>query len=325
MQKLYGETIRQDSGVSKSIKRSLPGPLSSWKGNVDRAMDDLLDRVEEFVDTARPKITEQVDVLVQAARSLLRQYPTRIAISRVEPSIGGIDVRQYRLEVSGTPSSAPTSRDRTSGREAEIAQRPQVFHADTKFRTLVFQYGTPIRVKWQAPVEHHPKDWIGLYMVADNASREVTRLSSQGRWVATTKDQYDISNSDIGNIVDDHVITDARGTECRAGEVVFAGDKLWWTQGVFELRYHHAGSHRVTAISLPFEIKIAKFDELDVPRDDTGSLMEKAIEHSLLPVVQNCFDRDPDFAPSTPDEEFGAGLEREGRYARRVVFAVHMM
>lgn len=79
------------------------------------------------------------------------------------------------------------------------------------------------------------------------------------------------------------------------------------------------------AISLPFEVKIAKFDELEVPRDESGMAMRKAIEQELLPVVQNCFDRDPDFAPSTAHDEFGDGLEREGRYAKRVVFAVHMM
>ncbi|KAF2152319.1 phosphatidylethanolamine N-methyltransferase [Myriangium duriaei CBS 260.36] len=325
MQKLYGETLRQDSGVSKSIMRSLPSPLSNWKGNIDHAMEDFLDKVEVVFDSARPKIAELVDKLVEYAQSVLRRYPRRITITRSNPSMAGVNPRDYRLDIFGTPSSTPSSRDRTSGRESNIAQKPQEFHADTDFRTLVFQYGTPIRVKWQAPVNHDPKDWIGLYMVADNASREVTRLSSQGRWIATTKDNYDITTADQGNVVDDHIGKGSRGTEVRTGEVLFAGDKLWWTQGVFEFRYHYAGGHHVMAISLPFEVKVAKFDELDVPRDESGMSMRKAVEHELLPVVQNCFDRNPDYAPSTVDEEFGAGIEREGRFAKRVVFAVHMM
>src|SRR6202012_4068778 len=45
----------------------------------------------------------------------------------------------------------------------------------------------------------------------------------------------------------------------------------------------------------------------------------------LLPVVQNCFDRDPEIAPSTVDEPFGDLVERDGKYAKRVVFAVHQM
>ncbi|GAM88569.1 hypothetical protein ANO11243_066030 [Dothideomycetidae sp. 11243] len=325
MQKLYGQTLRQDSGVSRSINRSLPSPFRNWKGSVDRAMEDFLDQVEDFVDSARPKIVELVDALVEHARSILRRYPTRITISRATPDMATVNLHDYNMEVFGTRSSAASSRDRTSGRESEVAQKPQEFHADSQFRTLVFQYGTPIRVKWQAPVNHSPKDWIGLYMVADNASREVTRLSSQGRWISTTKDSFDISTADKGIIVDDHIERDSRGVEHRCGEVTFSGDKLWWTQGVFEFRYHYAGGHHVMAISLPFEVKIAKFDELEVPRDESGMAMRKAIEQELLPVVQNCFDRDPDFAPSTAHDEFGDGLEREGRYAKRVVFAVHMM
>ena len=44
-----------------------------------------------------------------------------------------------------------------------------------------------------------------------------------------------------------------------------------------------------------------------------------------LPVVQNCFDRDADTAPRTADEQFGTALERQGKYARRVVYAIQQM
>jgi phosphatidylethanolamine N-methyltransferase len=104
----------------------------------------------------------------------------------------------------------------------------------------------------------------------------------------------------------------------------FSGDKLWWTHGVFEFRYHHDGKHNVMAISLPFEIRIGRFDEDDVQFDNIN-LARSAVEQALLPVVQNCFDRDPEVAPRTVDDLFGDGLEREGRYARRVVFAIHQM
>lgn len=103
-----------------------------------------------------------------------------------------------------------------------------------------------------------------------------------------------------------------------------------WTSGAFEFRYHHDGHYNVMAISLPFEIEIPRFTEedttdavsLDIASND---VMRNAIEAALLPVVQNCFDRDPDVAPRSVDEHFGPTLEREGKYARRVVYAVSSM
>ena len=109
-----------------------------------------------------------------------------------------------------------------------------------------------------------------------------------------------------------------------SGEVEFSGNKLWWTQGVFEFRYHHDGRHNVMAMSLPFEMRITRFDE-DEAGSDANGMLRTAVENSLLPVVQNCFDRDPDVAPRTVDEAFGPTLEREGKYAKRVVYAVQQM
>lgn len=81
------------------------------------------------------------------------------------------------------------------------------------------------------------------------------------------------------------------------------------------------------AISLPFEIQINRFAEDDLEPTGAGSteVMQKSVESALLPMVQNCFDRDPDVAPRSVDEHFGPTLEREGKYAKRVVYAVSRM
>ena len=70
----------------------------------------------------------------------------------------------------------------------------------------------------------------------------------------------------------------------------------------------------------------------DVARVDDAALIggqeglaRNAVEEVLLPIVQNCFDRDPDVAPRSADEHFGPTLEREGKYAKRVVYAVQQM
>jgi phosphatidylethanolamine N-methyltransferase len=42
-------------------------------------------------------------------------------------------------------------------------------------------------------------------------------------------------------------------------------------------------------------------------------------------VVRNCFDRDPEIAPDGVEDGFGGAVEREGKFARRVVFAIKEM
>ena len=78
------------------------------------------------------------------------------------------------------------------------------------------------------------------------------------------------------------------------------------------------------AISPPFEINVARFTEDDAEIDN-NDMVRNAVGTALLPVVQNCFDRDPNVAPRTVDENFGPTLEREGKYAKRVVYAVSKM
>ena len=65
------------------------------------------------------------------------------------------------------------------------------------------------------------------------------------------------------------------------------------------------------------------------PKDSLGIVdngtIHRAVEETLLPIIQNCFDRDPEIAPSTSEEPFGSLVERDGKFAKRVVFAVHQM
>jgi hypothetical protein len=58
---------------------------------------------------------------------------------------------------------------------------------------------------------------------------------------------------------------------------------------------------------------------------DNNGTIHHAVEEALLSMIQNCFDRDPEIAPSNSEETFGSLVERDGKYAKRVVFAVHQM
>ncbi|KAJ5560974.1 hypothetical protein N7535_009171 [Penicillium sp. DV-2018c] len=327
MQKLYGRSLRQDAGLVKSLKRSLPPSLQQLHGSVDKMFDDSFEFIEELIDNARPKLAAGVTTFVKDTTSLFKNYPARVTISRIDADLAGIDTRDYSLTVEGTNALSFEESEQNKGREGANARMPLDRRGDLK--DLTFEYGSPIKVKWTAPLNHSKHDWIGLYRVTDNTSREVTRVSSQGRWVATNEGSYDNLTCEQGILTSDVVVScaDSNGQDARelaTGEILLTGDKLFWTQGTFELRYHHNGMHNVMAISRPFEIRIRRADE-DAFTTDGDSFLESAVENALLPVVRNCFDRDPEIAPETVDEQFGSLVERDGKFAKRVVFAVHQM
>ncbi|UNI21611.1 Phosphatidylethanolamine N-methyltransferase [Purpureocillium takamizusanense] len=321
MQKVYGRSLRREAGLTKFIKRSLPPPVKGWQESVDKVLDDTAHFVEDFLDTARPKFAAGVKTIVRDTSALFNMAPARLTLTRIAPDLAGLDPKQYSLSVDGTVSMLASTRDvRASGKESVTGRFPK------EIKTRIYEYGSPLKVRWRAPANHSPKDWIGLYMVTDNRSRETTEVSSLGRWAPTNAGVYDALTADSSIVTAEHAVSvkGMAGSKLVEGEVLFQGDKLWWTQGVFEFRYHHDGNHSVMTVSEPFEIRIGPFAEEDVDVDAKG-LYAKAVESAILPVVKNCLDRDPDIAPSTVDEPFGSHVERDGKYARRIVYAIREM
>jgi phosphatidylethanolamine N-methyltransferase len=327
MQKLYGRNLRPEAGLTKSIRRSLPPPFKKFQGSVDKVLGETSHFVEEFLDAARPKLAAGVSTIVRDTSALFSQYPARITVTRLAPDLAGFNPRDYSIEIEGTASSAPADSDHDTGKEGLTARFPKP--RTDNYNPLIFEYGAPIKVKWTAPVNHSKSDWVGLYKVAENADRDVTRVSSAGRWVPTVPQEDDSTSSDKSVLISNQLVSgvkreDGSTNDYMQGEMVFEGDRLFWTLGSFEFRYHHDGKHNVMAVSRAFEIRIARFDEEDGGVDANG-LVRTAVENALLPVVRNCFDRDPEIAPNTVNESFGSLVERDSKYAKRVVFAVHQM
>jgi phosphatidylethanolamine N-methyltransferase len=322
--RLYGRRLRAVSGVSKTFRQALPSPVRNWQTAADDYLNSTVDFIEELLEQAKPKLASGVETIFKDTTALFKSYPARVSISRVPSDLAGLDPKLYKLEVEGTPSAPTVDQQRNGGREGELARTPAV--RTSEFKTLMLDYGTPIKVRWQAPVNHSKKDWIGLYMVTDNQSRTKTQISSNGRWVATNKGVYDSTRAEDGILVSDQLLPSESDDEpgCYSGEIEFRGDKLWWTTGVFEFRYHHGGKHHVMALSQAFDVRIPRFDADDVEVDNNGTT-HRAVEEALLPVIQNCFDRDPEIAPSSAEESFGSLVERDGKFSKRVVFAVHQM
>ncbi|KFH42962.1 Phosphatidylethanolamine N-methyltransferase-like protein [Hapsidospora chrysogenum ATCC 11550] len=322
MQKIYGRSLRREAGLTKFIKRSLPEPVKTWQESVDKVLDETTQFVEDFIDGARPKFASGMKTIVRDTTALFNVAPARLTITRISPDLAGRDPKHYVLSVDGTQSVDSAAKDRATGKESLIGRFPK------QVKTRVYEYGAPLKVTWRAPANHSKGDWIGLYMVTDNRSREATEVSSLGRWAPTTAGVYDALTADTSIVVREHKVpaNDGSDVDMVEGEVVFQGDKLWWTQGVFEFRYHHDGKHNVMTVSEPFEIRVSKFAEEDVDVDvDANGMYEKAVEQAILPVVQNCLDRDPDIAPTTVDEPFGSHVERDNKYAKRVVYAIREM
>lgn len=322
MQKLYGQNLRKTSGLSKTLRHSLPHPIKNLHTRADSVLNSTAEFIEDLLESARPKLAAGVQTFVKDTTALFKSYPARVSVTRLSPDLAGINPQNYHLEVEGTVLSYTAENPRNAGREGEMARTPAA--RTSEFKTLVLEYGAPIKVRWRAPVNHSKRDWIGLYMVADNASRDVTSIASNGRWIATNRGVYDSVRAEEGILVSDK-LTPSADSDFFTGEMEFHGDKLWWTTGVFEFRYHHDGKHNVLAISQAFEVRIPRFDEEDVELDVGGMMNRTTVEQALLPVVQNCFDRNPEIAPATADEGFGGAVERDGKYAKRVVFAVEQM
>lgn len=73
-----------------------------------------------------------------------------------------------------------------------------------------------------------------MYRVIDVDDRDVTKISSRGKWIPVCRAEYDDGRSE--GIVS--VEEDKSGAK---GEVVFSVDVLAWKCGVYEARYHHDG------------------------------------------------------------------------------------
>ncbi|KAK4126081.1 phosphatidylethanolamine N-methyltransferase [Parathielavia appendiculata] len=314
MQKIYGENLRKEAGLTKFIKRSLPQPVKGLQDSVDKVWEDSKHFIDDFVDVARTRLAAGSSTIVRDTSALFNMYPARLTLSRISPDVAGYDPKHYTISVEGTPLVAAD--EKATGKESASAR------VSKDVKTKVFEYGAPIRVKWTAPANHSKKDWVGLYMVTDNRSREVTEVPTLGRWVPTCPGEYD-TTTDQGILSWDQPVSTSKPateTDLVQGDMVFEGDKLWWTQGVFEFRYHHGGGHNVMSISEPFEVRLAKVDD-----EDAGVVGAAEVEAALLPIVRNCLDRDPDIAPATVEERFGAHVERDSKYAKRVVYAIQHM
>lgn len=301
MKKLYGDRLRKDGGLSKTVKNvvgkharalesragkhapEIKRAISEVKGTMTKVEERVTEAVEDFLQHARPKFTE----VVQDTKFLLQQSRERMIITRVANDISAYDSSQYMMNI---PSSS---------RQTSSSHR--------------FHVGQPIRVFWNAPANHSRKDWIGIYRLGSCRSDLVTKVSSMGKWCPLYDEEWK-GDQWVGDVV-----PKAR-PDVDAGVVVFDKDRLPWTPGQYEVRLHHDGKHNVMTKLAPIEIYVNKQGPNTDHRavhDEVARIVALSVDLDVNLVPQSSLaltaDIRADLAGSNPDSDSDPDSSIPGR------------
>lgn len=201
-----------------------------------------------------------------------------------------------------------------------------------------YELGQAISAVWEAPSYHGKRDWVGVYKVGSNKDKRVTNISSRGLWKWAADLMDDVSKTEnmtkATTATDDVASTpllssstsSLASSTCslteppnvsgkqQSGTVTLGGNQLPWEVGTFELRYHHDGKHNVMAVSEPFDIVAPAPKD---PGDTNG------VQHTLLRLVQNALDNNPDTIPVSPTDVFIGLGESEARHIVDVIKLIY--
>ncbi|CAH1763642.1 9099_t:CDS:10 [Entrophospora sp. SA101] len=336
MKKLYGDKIRKEAGVTRAVKRLTIIPnivkrelskirettevqvaqkiIKELAETVEKMVEEAGDALGELVDSTKPKFQE----VVEETKTMLQNSRDKL-ISQAVGRIQNHDVSGYSIvlvapeDINITPPSTPISSD----------NKPEQEQFKTVSKPIIFTLGSPINLRWTAPKNHSCKDWIGVYKVTSNSSKNVTSVSSKGRYmyVLPEDEDFDNNNNDEAaptststSTTQTFTTTDATSNDFNAfGALWFKGDQLPWEVGTYEFRYHRDNGHVVMAISQPFEIKAPTPKYMsDLP----------SIEQMVLTLVQKALDTDPELIPYTTQDDYVLMKEI---HAKRIVYGIKMI
>ncbi|RIB28400.1 phospholipid methyltransferase-domain-containing protein [Gigaspora rosea] len=292
MKKLYGDKIRKEAGVVKTIKRAkfFPGKFGEDVVHEIQAVERI---VKEVAEKIMGETADVVGVFVEAAKPKLNEVVSVLEIFKVS----GNRFRGDTVNSSSQKDSKP----------------------------IVFELGKPIHISWTAPKNHTHRDWIGIYKVTSNPSKKVTSVSSRGRFVYVsseeddgvlnphlTKTNFDDNNNDNNN--DNNEFVDN-------GEAWFKGDLLPWEIGTYEFRYHHNDKYNVMAISQPFEIVAnCASDDLHVIEQTVLTLVQRALESDSIHTTNNDYSESK--IPRTTSDDY---ILMKEIHAKRIVYGIKIM
>ncbi|KAF9512838.1 hypothetical protein BS47DRAFT_1376879 [Hydnum rufescens UP504] len=252
MRKVYGPSLRKEAGLTKTIKRVALNNARILESGAGKHYAPELKRVaKEFRGTFEKVYEDTAEVLEDF-------------LNKSRPKLSEV--------VQDTKVLLQQSREKLI--ITRLAHDLSLYDA-TQYQISFF----PIKIAWNAPLNHSPRDWVGLYRVGANQSRLVTRTSSLGTWLPVHEEEWD----------GDFPVAPG---ESRPGSVEgvleFSGNSLSWHTGSYEIRYHHDGKYNVMAIGGPIEVYVSKPESYDFA----------SVRSCLMRIITLCLDSDPSLVPA---------------------------
>lgn len=185
--------------------------------------------------------------------------------------------------------------------------------------------GQPITLQWKVPSSLYAEDdWVGLYNILRTGNdRRRTKSSSLGHWSATSPEGYPKETVHTRSVVS---VVHHKKSSSTEGKIVFNSSLLFFEPGIYELRYHSGNSHKVLAVSKPFEQVLPQ-----LPMDSPEVLVESLLEFlaQIDAVTDNRFDdqRNKSFTLSNFKRliKESMGVELSSDYIRRVKGDLHVI
>ncbi|KAF9182180.1 phosphatidylethanolamine N-methyltransferase [Haplosporangium sp. Z 11] len=322
MRKIYGDQIRKDAGVVKTVKAAkiLPKKMKEEVSKIREKLEetpeikDVLQRTrvasvkaQGFVEGTKgdlnglvQSVAPRIQEMVTTSKALLESSKEKLIVARTWDDIEDYDMSQYSLKI--------------------VSDAEPTLNANG---IPTYALGQKLTVEWTAPLNHGAKDWIGIYKTSSNNSKKVTTVASKNRYLYVGRDlglgeaEEGVENhagKGDGEVMEEEIVQ-INGKEVCKGRVIFVGDKLPWFQGTFEFRYHHHGRYNVMACTTPFTIALENYE-------DEHEYTVASIGQSLLPYVQRSYNGDPETMPCTVDERFVMINEQ---IAQRIVKGIQLM
>ncbi|ORZ12271.1 phospholipid methyltransferase-domain-containing protein [Absidia repens] len=325
MRKLYGDQIRKEAGLTKTLKSAA---ISIPKNIPDKLQQEVAKLIREKHELqAAVSTTKSVERMVKETVEKVEK-----AVEETKGAVGDMmDAARPRLQemLTETRSLIKSQRARLIPQVVNI-EMYDLSKYSVKRNNSTYELGQAISAVWEAPEYRGERDWVGVYKVKSNKDKRVTNISSRGLWKWAADLMDDVSKSATttktkrtskaattttnDSDIDTNSVLGGTTVKQHSGVLTFGGNQLPWEEGVYELRYHHDGKHNVMAVSEPFEIMTP------TPKDASDT---NGTQHTLLRLVQNALDNNPDIIPVSPTDVFIGLGEMEARHIVDVIKMIY--
>ncbi|KAJ2647121.1 phosphatidylethanolamine N-methyltransferase [Coemansia sp. RSA 1250] len=243
MEKVYGAQVHRDSGIVRTVKKAVNKGIGQpvFVDEVAYSTTDSHDVLDKQSDNSSvagllASTTKPVKDMLLETKDLLSTTTARLAEKALPSEISKL----YHLDnysLKPVPGAAWQSNKKNAANKT------------------TYYLGEPIRVTWQAPMNHSRRDWIGIYPVTANFSNQITTSSSKGCYVYIHPDENLLAEMVAGDSIFASTVTGvSKRSGVLYGSALFSSSALPFKVGTYELRLHHGGTHAVLAQSKPFDI-----------------------------------------------------------------------